>query len=51
MVKNDKNRYTWEWVIILCIYSIEKVFIWCGSICIYFYGAFLWLKIVKNYQK
>ena len=35
----------------MCIYSNEKVFIWCKCICSYSYGAFLWLKIVKNYQK
>ena len=35
----------------MCIYSNEKVFIWCKCICIYSYGAFLWLKIAKNCQK
>ena len=35
----------------ICIYSNEKVFIWCKCIRIYSYGAFLLLNIVKNHQK
>ena len=28
------------------IYSNKKVVLWCKCICIYSYGAFLWLKTV-----
>ena len=31
----------------MCIYFDEKVFIWCQNICVYSYGAFLWLKLLK----
>ena len=51
LFKIDKIGIHGNGLLFLCIYSNEKVFILCECICIYLYGAFLWLKIVKNNQK